>query len=72
MNWGELTRASHDAILDWAETQPLARAMANCQQEAQWHAEGDVWTPTKMVCDQLQQLDEWASLAVDNSSSNAK
>ena len=36
--------------------------MAECNQDAQWHAEGDVWTHTKMVYDQLTKLDEWDSL----------
>lgn len=63
MNWDELTRANHDTIIAWTETQPWARAMADCQQDAQWHAEGDVWTHTKMVCNELTRLDEWESLA---------
>ncbi len=66
MNWDELTRSSHDAIIAWAETQHWARAMAACEQDAHWHAEGNVWTHTKMVCDQLQQLDEWNALDESN------
>lgn len=62
MNWDELTRSSHDAIIEWAETQSWALAMAACEQDSQWHAEGDVWTHTKMVCEQLTRLDEWVSL----------
>ncbi|TWT92436.1 AAA family ATPase [Stieleria varia] len=62
MNWSELTRLSQDEVIAWAELQPWSQAMAECQQDAQWHAEGDVWTHTKMVCQQLRQLDEWASL----------
>ena len=53
MNWDELRKASLDEILAWAEDQPWARAMAACGQDAGWHAEGDVWTHTRMVCDQL-------------------
>ena len=56
-----MTRSSQ-----WAETQSWARAMAACEQDAQWHAEGDVWTHTKMVCDQLTRLDEWESLDDDD------
>src|SRR5882757_629363 len=36
--------------------------MAACQQDAQWHAEGDVWTHTKMVCAELERLAEWTAL----------
>jgi predicted kinase len=62
MTWDSLSEASLDDILAWSGDQPWCRAMANCQQDADWHAEGDVWTHTKMVCRQLRQLDEWASL----------
>lgn len=36
--------------------------MAACQQDAQWHAEGDVWTHTRMVCAELERLADWPSL----------
>jgi predicted kinase len=36
--------------------------MAKCQQDAGWHSEGDVWTHTKMVCAQLQELTDWRQL----------
>src|SRR5438045_798420 len=49
-------------ILAWAEAQRWARDMATCQQDAQWHAEGDVWTHTRMVCAELERLDDWLSL----------
>ena len=62
MNWDTLTKSNHEQIIAWAETQPWAKAMADCKQDAQWHAEGDVWTHTKMVCDQLAQLEEWGTL----------
>lgn len=63
MNWQQLQQASLDDIAAWAETQPWCRAMAACPQDAKWHAEGDVWTHTKMVCQQLLQLAEWSSLS---------
>lgn len=63
MNWDELKQTSLDDILAWAEGQPWCRAMAECAQDAEWHSEGDVWTHTKMVCQQLTELDEWPSLA---------
>lgn len=49
-------------ILAWAERQSWAQEMATCQQDAHWHAEGDVWTNTKMVCAELERLADWASL----------
>ena len=60
--WSETTRATNAQILAWAEAQPWARAMAACQQDAQWHAEGDVWTHTRMVCAELERLADWPSL----------
>jgi len=62
MNWQKLKQATLDEILAWAETRPWCRAMAACQQDAGWHSEGDVWTHTQMVCQQLLQLAEWDSL----------
>ena len=66
MNWEKLTQSSHEEVIAWAESQPWAQAMAACAQDAQWHAEGDVWTHTKMVCEQLTQLDDWDSLSADD------
>lgn len=62
MNWSQLKHASLDDIIGWAEAQPWCQAMANCNQDAEWHSEGDVWTHTKMVLAQLLELDEWSSL----------
>lgn len=39
--------------------------MAECQQDAEWHAEGDVWTHTRMVCAELEKLNEWSDLPSD-------
>lgn len=62
MTWDELSSAGIDGALAWAAEQPWGRAMAACMQDAGWHAEGDVWTHTQMVCARLPQLDEWPSL----------
>jgi putative nucleotidyltransferase with HDIG domain len=62
MNWNALEHASVDEIIDWAEPQPWCRAMAACAQDPEWHAEGDVWTHTKLVLRQLDMLEEWPSL----------
>lgn len=64
-NWDEVRRASTDQVLAWAEVQPWARAMADCRQDAEWHAEGDVWTHTRMVVAELGRLPEWPSLDRD-------
>jgi predicted kinase len=62
MTWDELSLREIDTVLAWASDQPWCRAMADCQQDAEWHSEGDVWTHTKMVCSQLPQLEEWPLL----------
>ena len=60
--WPDITCATNAQILAWAEAQPWAPEMAACQQDAQWHAEGDVWTHTRMVCAELERLADWPSL----------
>lgn len=62
MNWNELKAMSLPGIIDWAETQSWCHAMKDCAQDPEWHAEGDVWSHTKMVLHELQALDEWRSL----------
>jgi putative nucleotidyltransferase with HDIG domain len=61
-NWSDIIIATNAQILSWAEGQPWARDMAACQQDARWHAEGDVWTHTKLVCSELERLAEWPAL----------
>lgn len=58
-SWDDIKRASTKEILAWAEKQPWARAMADCIQDAEWHAEGDVWTHTLMVAAELERLPDW-------------
>lgn len=60
--WREIEGATDERILDWAKDQVWAQAMSRCQQDAEWHAEGDVWTHTEFVCDELFKLDDWSSL----------
>ncbi|ODA33833.1 AAA family ATPase [Planctopirus hydrillae] len=62
MKWEQLRQSSLEDITAWAETQPWCQAMADCAQDAEWHSEGDVWTHTKMVLEQLHALKEWPSL----------
>lgn len=54
--------ATMDDIIRWAEPQTWAKQMAVCGQDALWHAEGDVWTHTKLVLRQLEKLDDWNQL----------
>ena len=60
--WDNLYTQSRTQIMEWAETQPWAQRMAGCAQDSQWHAEGDVWTHTKLVSAELEQLEEWSGL----------
>lgn len=58
-----MLKASDEAILDWAGQQPWAEPMRRCGQDAQWHAEGDVWTHTGMVFAQVTRLPEFPGLS---------
>lgn len=60
--WNDIETATVAQILAWAEKQAWARAMADCQQDAGWHEEGDVWTHTGMVVAELERLPEWPDL----------
>lgn len=62
VTWSELSQASLEKIMAWTTDQTWCRAMADCQQDSGWHAEGNVWTHTQMVCAELSRLDEWLSL----------
>lgn len=65
MNWQQLDPREFDTIVAWAEQQPWARAMTECQQDSTWHAEGDVWSHTLLVLQQLAELDDWHGLSMD-------
>ena len=41
---------------------PFVNSMKETLQEFKWHQEGDVWTHTKMVCEELIKLDEYNEL----------
>jgi len=60
--WDDMTRATNAQLLEWANARPWARDMAACQQDALWHAEGDVWTHAKMVWGELERLPDWPAL----------
>jgi len=57
-SWTEASTASREELLAWAEAQPWADAMRICAQDADWHAEGDVWTHTRMVWDEVGRLED--------------
>jgi putative nucleotidyltransferase with HDIG domain len=42
--------------------EPWIPPMASCPQDPEHHAEGDVWTHTKMVCEALVRLPAWQAL----------
>jgi predicted kinase len=64
--WADFECAAPGAIRAWAEAQPWAWAMAACAQDAGWHAEGDVWTHTRLVLAELEKLAEWPALDRDS------
>jgi putative nucleotidyltransferase with HDIG domain len=59
--WTKLASATNEDIVHWANGEPWAQAMAKCQQDAGWHAEGDVWTHTRLVCAELERIEGWPS-----------
>lgn len=61
--WADMLKATDAGILLWAGDQPWAAPMRACLQDAAWHAEGDVWTHTAMVFDQVTRLDDYAALS---------
>ncbi len=58
-----LAKPEPDSILAWAMDFPWAKAMEDCPQEEEWHAEGDVWTHSCLVVAECARLAEWPSLA---------
>ncbi len=42
------------------------RALADCPQDAVYHAEGDVWIHTRMVCESLLANEQWRALPDDD------
>ncbi len=61
-SWKDIESADDAANLAWAYTTPWAADMRACQQDREWHAEGDVWTHTRMVCAELPKLEGWGAL----------
>jgi len=61
-HWNDILKADNPAILAWAETRDWAQRMAACGQDSGWHAEGDVWTHTRMVFEEVAKLAEYPEL----------
>lgn len=61
-SWADMLKAPDADILAWAAMQPWSEPMRLCQQDAGWHAEGDVWTHTGMVFEQVTRLADYAGL----------
>ena len=57
MNWN-----SHVEVLAWAEKQPWSSSMMQCQQDPEWHAEGNVWVHTGMVIAEMLKSPIYQSL----------
>jgi putative nucleotidyltransferase with HDIG domain len=57
LDWDAIT-----AEFDWV------RAMDGCAQDPLWHAEGDVLTHTRMVCEALCGMDQWRTLPPEDRS----
>ncbi|MEZ0274528.1 MAG: AAA family ATPase, partial [Roseimicrobium sp.] len=53
---------SNTDLLAWAAQTSWAAAMRQCQQDTEWHAEGDVWTHTGMVWHQVEEVEDYAGL----------
>ncbi len=57
---------ANDLTIAWKTLhEPWVAPMESCPQDPEYHAEGDVWTHTKMVCEALIQLPSWQSLPAD-------
>ncbi len=63
-NWKRVSPFSTvESTIAWAEGQTWCRDMAACPQDKNYHAEGDVWTHTKMVMHQLEKHPRWGGLS---------
>jgi predicted kinase len=61
----DYTPGPPDYRLPWADMTaeyPWLQTLAGCPQDPIYHAEGDVWIHTRMVCEELLALDAWRAL----------
>jgi len=57
---------SDSLTIAWsALREPWVAAMEACPQDPEHHAEGDVWTHTKLACEALVRLPAWQALPAD-------
>lgn len=61
-SWERLPPGDVEAVLAWAERRPWSAAMAACEQDPLWHAEGDVWRHAQLVCRELPGITGWREL----------
>lgn len=68
--WGEWAKWAEKAVrpsrglavlreTGWLEHFPEIGALVGCEQDAEWHPEGDVWTHTGYCCDAMAGLTGW-------------
>jgi putative nucleotidyltransferase with HDIG domain len=56
---------SPDSQINWTEILvqfPCLQSLANCEQNPIYHAEGNVWIHTKLVCEALVSLPDWQAM----------
>jgi putative nucleotidyltransferase with HDIG domain len=63
-----MTSLRTEPEINWAmlEAEDWVQAMQDCPQEPEYHAEGDVWTHTRMVMDALLDLPEYQTQSAAN------
>lgn len=62
----KLTPQPPTFVTPWSQIEaesPWIAPLANCAQDEAFHAEGDVWTHTRAVCDALTCLPEWRAMS---------
>jgi putative nucleotidyltransferase with HDIG domain len=62
---------SPDSQINWIEILvqfPCLQSLSNCEQNPIYHAEGNVWIHTKLVCESLVSLPEWQAMNVQDRS----
>jgi predicted kinase len=64
----KLTPADASKDIDWVallELLPALTPLATTPQDPIWHAEGDVWTHTRMVCERIMEMPEFQAADAD-------
>lgn len=61
-SWSRIPLGDIEAVLAWAASRPWSAAMAGCEQDPMWHAEGNVWAHTQLVCRELPAMSGWSDL----------